>query len=402
MVKTAQQNLVYYIAETPLWGYNQVGTNNTPDDGLWNPLLEVQSISGRAKNQEIKSVYRHGARIRGENPALGKITPEDLVFEMFMVDDDPLVVSIDCSSVQVDFDDTGNPDTITRASGSWITDGLGVGSVITVAGSTSNDGTYTVATLTATVLTLILADSLVAETNTTTTITFTVASLNFYDTFLISTADDFDESFAVSSSYTFFIPDNVSTPSSSTDFEYYYGCVLKELEISISEGDPNISLTATFDVQYYVFSATELHTSTGAVYSAHPSSITYLLWTDASFVKTGFTNNTNLYKLQEFSMTINQNYEKVWTISGTRYACDHFVGAYEVSGSFTNLYNNLTELHDEFDDLDGIITVGISRTTSSISMALSDLTFDSLSLDSATNEMQTVDAEYTARRCAFA
>ena len=60
------------------------------------------------------------------------------------------------------FADAG-PDTITRVGGSWISDGVTAGSVVTVAGSASNDGSYTVASRTALVLTLIATDTLVAE-----------------------------------------------------------------------------------------------------------------------------------------------------------------------------------------------------------------------------------------------
>ncbi len=56
-----------------------------------------------------------------------------------------------------------DPDTITASSGSFVTDGYVAGQQLTVAGTASNDGTYTLATVTATVLTLIAADTLAAE-----------------------------------------------------------------------------------------------------------------------------------------------------------------------------------------------------------------------------------------------
>lgn len=56
-----------------------------------------------------------------------------------------------------------NPDTITRASGSWITDGVASGDIITITGSVSNNGSYTVASRSATVITLTATDSLTAE-----------------------------------------------------------------------------------------------------------------------------------------------------------------------------------------------------------------------------------------------
>ena len=54
-------------------------------------------------------------------------------------------------------------DTITRTGGSFISDGFVAGDQITVEGSTSNDGSYTLAIVAATTLTLVGADSLTAE-----------------------------------------------------------------------------------------------------------------------------------------------------------------------------------------------------------------------------------------------
>lgn len=56
-----------------------------------------------------------------------------------------------------------NPDTITRASGSWVTDGVTTGDYIVISGSTLNDGTFTVASANATALTLVATDTLTAE-----------------------------------------------------------------------------------------------------------------------------------------------------------------------------------------------------------------------------------------------
>lgn len=56
-----------------------------------------------------------------------------------------------------------NPDTITRASGSWSGDGVEVGDVITITGSASNNGSYTIAAVGTTDLTLVATDALVAE-----------------------------------------------------------------------------------------------------------------------------------------------------------------------------------------------------------------------------------------------
>lgn len=63
------------------------------------------------------------------------------------------------------FADNGtNPDTITRATGSWIADGFKAGQIITVEGSASNNKTLTIESLTASTLTLKVDDGLANET----------------------------------------------------------------------------------------------------------------------------------------------------------------------------------------------------------------------------------------------
>ncbi|KKN31659.1 hypothetical protein LCGC14_0821770 [marine sediment metagenome] len=47
-----------------------------------------------------------------------------------------------------------SPDTATRASGSWLDDGLIIGDKVIILGSANNDGTYTISSLSATVLTI--------------------------------------------------------------------------------------------------------------------------------------------------------------------------------------------------------------------------------------------------------
>jgi len=57
-----------------------------------------------------------------------------------------------------------NPDTITRTGGtSFLTSGFGIGMTIVITGSASNDGTYTIANVTSTIITLKTQDTLVAE-----------------------------------------------------------------------------------------------------------------------------------------------------------------------------------------------------------------------------------------------
>ena len=75
--------------------------------------------------------------------------------------------TIDTTSVTVTFADA-DPDTIVRASGDWTTN-FEAGMKIRITNSTSNDGVYTIATVVALTITLEAADTLAAETQTTTT-----------------------------------------------------------------------------------------------------------------------------------------------------------------------------------------------------------------------------------------
>lgn len=57
-----------------------------------------------------------------------------------------------------------NPDTLTRSTGNWTTDGVTAGSVLTIAGTVSNNGSFTVASVdSATQVTVVATDTLVAE-----------------------------------------------------------------------------------------------------------------------------------------------------------------------------------------------------------------------------------------------
>ena len=69
---------------------------------------------------------------------------------------------VECSAATLSFADT-DPDTITRSSGDFTADGFFSGQKIVVSGSASNDGTYTIDTVVALTITLVVGDSLAAE-----------------------------------------------------------------------------------------------------------------------------------------------------------------------------------------------------------------------------------------------
>ncbi len=69
---------------------------------------------------------------------------------------------VDSATISAEFKDT-DPDTVVRTTGSWVTDGFVAGGTFTVSGTASNDGTFTIDTLNALVLTLDSGDSLTDE-----------------------------------------------------------------------------------------------------------------------------------------------------------------------------------------------------------------------------------------------
>ncbi len=71
-----------------------------------------------------------------------------------------------------------DPDTITRASGSWVADGFMPGDTIETVGSELNNGTFTIDSMTALILTLVSTDELAAEVITAATegLTFTLVT----------------------------------------------------------------------------------------------------------------------------------------------------------------------------------------------------------------------------------
>lgn len=85
--------------------------------------------------------------------------PLDLEFEYIF---EPSKLAVLTGAATLTFADA-DPDTITRSTGSWLSEGFAAGDQIRVSGSTSNDGDYTIASLTATVLTLVATDTLAAE-----------------------------------------------------------------------------------------------------------------------------------------------------------------------------------------------------------------------------------------------
>lgn len=190
---TAPDNAVSYTTRTRYiiapGNTDGVNADATPDDGigeLTSATVGDWSASGVAAGDYIRitdggtagasligvykvdSTYTTGATLLvditdNENWTTGTgINFEVLELGMFLQQKSVTATQVIASTDNLTFADA-NPDTITRATGSFVTDGYVHGMAVTVAGTTSNDGTYIVDTVSATVLTLIASEALTAE-----------------------------------------------------------------------------------------------------------------------------------------------------------------------------------------------------------------------------------------------
>lgn len=151
---------------------------------------------------------------------------------------------IDASGNTVTFADA-DPDTIVRTTGDW-TKTFAVGDILTVAGSTSNDGTYLISAVVALTITLTLTvDVLAAETNTTTTITFTPTTPTIASD-IVRASGDWRTLFAVGEAIT------VSDDGASTNAGTYTITVLTAtimtltLSTDVVTQEANVTDTFTF------------------------------------------------------------------------------------------------------------------------------------------------------------
>jgi hypothetical protein len=132
-------------------GLNYNGTATNVAGGFAN----IDGVTGTIFSDSLTNSLLDG----GSNPIAGTFTLNSDA-GAFSVG-----TTISAASVPVNFVDQGvNPDTITRTDGgSWLTDGFIVGQQIVVAGSASNNGTFTIGSLTAAALTLVASDTLANE-----------------------------------------------------------------------------------------------------------------------------------------------------------------------------------------------------------------------------------------------
>ena len=226
---------------------------------------------------------------------------------------------------------------------------------------------------------------------------------NQYDVFI---SGIFEEDYDVTpTSYAFLISDVDNPTGATTDYlEYYYGCTLDEIEISIEEGEP-VKLSMSFLRQYFVSSRTELHVSTSNTYSAYPASISYILWSDVTIAKSGgdWDNTGTITNVSSFTLTVSQGGEKKFRINGTKLPKDVHFGEFMVSGSITVDFDDFKEVAEVENERSGDVVVTIAPTAGTLAtITLSGTAYEGAPYDSEVNSLITIDIDYSSDAVTFA
>lgn len=248
-------------------------------------------------------------------------------------------------------------------------------------------------------------DTLSIELTMTTNTVIDTNEADIFDGFLNKTSQVFDHTYnkatgddsqhialggTTPASYTILVVDdsNGSTPSV---YEYYYGCVLDEVEVSIEEGEP-VMFTMNFERQGSELTATEKSTATHT-YGTYPTSIDYILWSDVTLTKGGSFNTTGqLVNVSSFDVTVSQNAEKKFRISGSNECEGISLVGYEVSGSMEFDYDDLVEFTEITGDFRGTLAIlfGTAGT-----MTMDSVTYEAFPLDASPDELLTASVDYS-------
>ena len=149
-------------------------TGFTIDNG-GTPVLQTASVAVRGAGYFINDVLT----VVGGAPTAATLTVTTL--STIASQDETDYTAITDDSTTLAFDGAGDPDTITGNGTSFLTLGFAIGQKITIANSENageNDGTFTIANVTATVITLDAGDSLVTNVDDTTATITTGGSFN--------------------------------------------------------------------------------------------------------------------------------------------------------------------------------------------------------------------------------
>lgn len=250
-------------------------------------------------------------------------------------------------------------------------------------------------------------DTLSIELYLTTNTTISTNEADIFDAFINKASQPFDHTYNKATgddsthssgggttppSYTILVVDD--SDGSGSIFEYYYGCVLSEVEISIEEGDV-VMVTLNFERKGSDLTGTAKSTATHN-YGTYPTAISYVLWSDVTITKqssSGWTTTGQLNNVSSFSATITQNAEKKFRISGSDEPEGTNLVGYEVSGSMDFDYDNLNEANEIIGDKRGDLVL-VLGTAGNIEFNV--VTFEGFPMDASPDELMTASVDWSA------
>ncbi len=314
--------------------------------------------------------------------------------------------SIDCTSEVVTFADV-NPDTITRATNSWVDDGVKVGDIINITNSTSNNFAYTVASITTVAnpndtITLVGGDSIVAETNSTLTIAFKAVGILIDATgntiTFIEGGGSADTITRANGSWlTDGLVDGAKFTvinSTSNDATYTIDTV-DATTITLIVTDDVVDETNTTE--------TELIFDSIQTYKAYPSAIAYLLWSDVAVSKSGgWANAGAIDNVSSFTLTVAQGGEKKFRLNQTKLPKDFHFGEYMVTGSMTVDFDDFNEITEVENENSGDLVVTITPSAGLVAtITLVNTSYEGTPYDSEVNSLVTIDIDFSSDSATF-
>lgn len=204
----------------------------------------------------------------------------------------------------------------------------------------------------------------------------------------------FDETHDGTESWAIVVANN-NTAASATNVEVYKGCVVDSVEVSI---DTENVITATIEFIRAESAYGTTLTAVGvnsATFTSHATTSTYFVGSDVTLAKAGDFNQDNTIDTiaHDITISVSQNGEKKYRLNGTNAhkPIGVHLGQHDVTLSITVDYDDLNEFTDI--NYDGSITVTVSGLGS---FTFNGVTYDSAYVDSAPNELLTIDLPMTA------
>ncbi len=363
--------------------------------------------------------------------------------------------------------DVDSPFTFTRTAGgtgSFITDGFGVGQSVVVAGTVDNNGTYVITVLTATVMTIgagisgtdQTGDSGVSFTTTLTWIPFLevnsisgrgtteeilqqkrlgtrqragsprgaieedtlsiemglttntqVSSINadIFDGWLLKSTENFTHTYNKATDTALNSPPSYTIlvkENGGAVFEYYTGCVFDEVEFGIAAKEV-VTVTMNFERANSLLTTTEA-LGTDA-YGTYPT-VTYVMWSDVTVTKQNneadddWATAAAIINMETMNFTVSQGAEKKFRVSGSRQCSSIDLVGFETSGGLDFDYDDLLEYQEITGDNRGDLKVNFGSSVGSAT--LEDVTYEAFPMDASPDELMTASVDFSADTIAYA